>query len=98
MKNLKAPFLAFVVILLNISVASATPTPPPPGKFTARSASVQSVEGTENENDDEGDPEGEGQEGWPDMPIDQNITILLIGGLALGAAVIYRNQTKKASN
>ncbi|WP_289663539.1 hypothetical protein [Flavobacterium panacagri] len=89
MKNLKAPFLAFALILLNISIVSAYNNPPPPGA-SARNA------GSENATDDL-DDDGIGG-GGERLPIDQNIMMLLIGGLALGATVIYRNQTKKASN
>ncbi|KFF04863.1 hypothetical protein [Flavobacterium reichenbachii] len=31
------------------------------------------------------------------VPINQNITLLLIGGLVLGAFVVYNNKIKKAS-
>ncbi|QLC67188.1 hypothetical protein LPB248_13025 [Flavobacterium sp. LPB0248] len=34
----------------------------------------------------------------PDFPINQNISFLLLGSVALGVIVIYKNQTKKASN
>lgn len=92
MKNLKAPFLAFALILFNISIVSAgAASPPPPTKegITARTA---------NADDDGEDPLDDGDlPGTPTLPIDQNVMILLIGGLALGATVIYRNQTKKAS-
>lgn len=84
MKNLKAPFLAVALILFNTSFVCAG-TPPPP---TARMASSS---GTDDPGDD-----GIGGGALP-MPINQNVMILLIGGLALGATVIYRN-TKKASN
>ncbi|MBW1658183.1 hypothetical protein [Flavobacterium quisquiliarum] len=93
MKNLKAPFLAFALILLNISIVSAgadSPPPPDNGGITARTA---------NADDDGGGPlDDDGLPGTPILPIDQNIIILLIGGLALGATVIYRKQIKKASN
>jgi len=87
MKNLKAPFLAVALILFNISIVSAGSTPPPPNARMASSA------GTDDEIivDDDDNP------GLPDFPIDNNMMILLISGLALGAVVIYRNQTKKAS-
>lgn len=85
MKNLKAPFLAVALILFNISFVCAG-TPPPP---TARMASTAGT----TDLDDEDSP-GSGGEGFP---INQNILILLIGGLVLGATVIYKN-TKKASN
>lgn len=88
MKNLKAPFLVVALILFNISIVSAGSTPPPPN---ARMANVEG-EGEGDETSDDG-PGGAGR----DFPINQNIVILLISGLALGAVVIYRNQTKKAS-
>ena len=63
----------------------AGPTPPSP---TAKTAGTMSLE------DDDG-PGGPG--GGPKFPIDQNIIFLVIGGLALGATVIYKSQIKKAS-
>lgn len=87
MKNLKAPILAVALILLNISIVSAGKNPPPPTAKTAGTAGTADL--------DDGDFPGGG---GPNFPIDQNITILLISGLALGAVAIYRNQTKKASN
>ncbi|TDX09115.1 hypothetical protein [Flavobacterium sp. S87F.05.LMB.W.Kidney.N] len=83
MKNLKAPFLAIALILLNVSFMVAGPTPPSP---TAKTAGAMSLD----------DDDGPGS-GGADFPIDQNILFLLIGGLALGATVIYKNQIKKAS-
>lgn len=84
MKNLKAPILAVTLILFGTLFALAGPTPPPP---TAKSASAQL-----NSADDDCVI-------CPvDFPIDQNIVFLLIGGLILGGTVVYRNQTKKASN
>lgn len=84
MKNLKAPFLVVALILFNISIVSAGSTPPPPNARMASSTST-------------GDLDDDGETGGADFPINQNIIILLISGLALGAVVIYRNQTKKAS-
>ncbi|WP_281866820.1 hypothetical protein [Flavobacterium sp. GSB-24] len=86
MKNLKAPFLAVALILLNVSFMLAGPTPPSP---TAKTAGTMSLE------DDDG-PGGPGS-GGPDFPIDQNTVFLLVSGLALGATIIYKNQIKKAS-
>ncbi|AXB55626.1 hypothetical protein [Flavobacterium fluviale] len=83
MKNLKAPFLAVALILFNISIVSAGSTPPPPNARMATS--------TDNDDLEDDNP------GMPTFPIDNNMMILLISGLALGAVVIYRNQTKKAS-
>ncbi len=89
MKNLKAPFLAFAFIL-SISIVSAGSTPPPP---TGRMASSSATAGSDD--DPDGGPDESGQ---PPLPIDQNIVILFVSALALGATVIYRNQIKKASN
>ncbi|MCR4032898.1 hypothetical protein [Flavobacterium panacis] len=76
-----------------MAIVSAYNNPPPP-KMYARTASVNSEEFP-----DEGDPEGDPDFGGaPDMPIDQNKIMLLIGGLVLGTAVIYRKHIKKASN
>lgn len=33
--------------------------------------------------------------GDPDLPIDQNLEILLLGGLLLGAVFIYKDKVKK---
>lgn len=90
MKNLKAPFLVVALILFNISIVSAGSTPPPPNARMASSTSTGDL-------DDDGESSGDGETGGADFPINQNIIILLISGLALGAVVIYRNQTKKAS-
>ncbi|MFD2940993.1 hypothetical protein [Flavobacterium notoginsengisoli] len=86
MKNLKAPFLAFALILLNISIVTANENPnnPPPPDMGTNDAGNGGLE--------------EGPGGGLRMAIDQNIMILFIGGLALGATVIYRKQIKKASN
>lgn len=46
--------------------------------------------------DDPGTP-GNRAPGDPGAPIDQGIVYLIIGGLILGASVIYRNKIKKAS-
>lgn len=81
MKNLKAPFLVIALFLLNVSLVAAKEELPEPGNAT-----------TNMDADDDpclGCP--------PQFPIDQNISFLLVGGLALGGVAIYRNYTKKAS-
>lgn len=88
MKNLKAPFLAVTLILLNVSFMLAGSSNPP-----APTAKVATTANTSGALDDECEDFGCN----PTFPIDQNIVFLVIGGLALGAAVIYKNQTKKAS-
>jgi hypothetical protein len=89
MKNLKAPFLVFALIF-SMAIVSAYNNPPPPNMY-ARNASSEEIE--------EPEPQPEpGAPGNPKMPIDQNKIMLLIGGLALGTAVIYRKHIKKASN
>lgn len=83
MKNLKAPFLVIALLLLNFSLTAAEPMPKPGNASNAVEM-------------DEEDPEP--CLGCPpDFPIDQNISFLLVGGIALGAIAIYKNQTKKAS-
>ncbi|WP_343704860.1 hypothetical protein [Flavobacterium sp.] len=88
MKNLKAPILVIALLLLNVSAVFAKENPlPVPGD-------------TQSLNAGDADPEEGCPPGAPcpvDFPIDQNINFLLIGGLALGAVAIYKNQTKKAS-
>ncbi|WJS95420.1 hypothetical protein NYQ10_02970 [Flavobacterium johnsoniae] len=83
MRKLKAPFLAVTIILFNVSLAFAAPNPPQP---TAKNASTADCEFCQG-----------GDDGVPPFPIDQNIVFLAIGGLALGATVIYKNKIKKAS-
>lgn len=87
MKNLKAPFLVIALLLLNVSVAFAADNPLPKPTLA--------------EGDLDPDPEDPGCPSdapcLENFPIDQNISFLLIGGLALGAIAIYKNQTKKAS-
>jgi len=83
MKNLKAPFLVIALLLLNFSVALANDNPLP-------QPSTLADDGIEDNEPCTGPcPE--------DFPIDQNIIFLLVGGLALGAVAIYKNQIKKAS-
>ncbi|EJG01437.1 hypothetical protein [Flavobacterium sp. F52] len=87
MKNLKAPFLVIaLLLLLNVSVVLANNNPLPAP--TQRTQSVNA----DAEDDCDGAPCNPS-----DFPIDQNITFLLVGGLALGAVVVYKNQIKKAS-
>ncbi|MBL0736561.1 hypothetical protein JI750_06665 [Flavobacterium sp. GN10] len=89
MKNLKAPFLV-IALFLNVLLVSAETSshPPTPSASTARSMATTA----------------EGEECpplYPDcddaFPINQNIMFLVIGGLALGLTVIYKNEIKKAS-
>lgn len=89
MKNLKAPFLV-IALLLNVLLMSAGSSRPPTPTPTAKSANTM---GTLD--DDDRDCEIVNCEA--DFPIDQNISFLLVGGIALGAIAIYKNQTKKAS-
>lgn len=92
MKNLKAPFLV-IALLLNILLMSAGPAHPPvpesPGS-TAKSANAMAVADCD-------DPSLPGCNPNANMPIDQHVVFLLLGGLALGATVIYKSQIKKAS-
>jgi len=88
MKNLKAPFLAVALIILNVSFMAAGSSNPPPPDMAEKSAGSMT---TMSEADCE-PPFCDAA-----FPIDQNIVFLLIGGLALGATVIYKNQIKKAS-
>ncbi|URM37588.1 hypothetical protein [Flavobacterium anhuiense] len=85
MKNLKAPFLVIALLLLNGLTMSAESSSNPPAP-TAKSANLTA--------DDEDCQLVNCQ---ADFPIDQNINFLLVGGLALGVIMIYKNQTKKAS-
>jgi len=87
MKNLKAPFLAVALIILNVSFMAAGSSNPPPPDMAGKSA-----ESMTTMSEDDCEPFCN-----PPFPIDQNIVFLLIGGLALGATVIYKNQIKKAS-
>lgn len=92
MKNLKAPFLV-IALLLNVLLMSAGPAHPPVPETsgsTAKNANTMSTSTCE-------DPDLPGCNNEADMPIDQHVIFLVIGGLALGATVIYKNQIKKAS-
>ena len=84
MKNLKAPFLVIALLLLNFAFADSTDMPVP---YTVND------DGSTTEDDDgfPGDPSA------PGYPIDENTVFLLVSGLALGGAVIYKKHTKKAS-
>jgi len=90
MRKLKAPFLAVIVVLFNVSLAFATPNPPAP---MAKSASTASTL------DDPEDPDCVPPICDPGtkVPIDDHIILLAISGLLLGATVIYKNKIKKAS-
>jgi len=92
MKNLKAPFLVIALFLnvLLMSAGSAHPPVPETSGSTAKSAKTMSASACE-------DPGSPSCNDGADFPIDQHVIFLLIGGLALGATVIYRNQIKKAS-
>ncbi|AOC95022.1 MULTISPECIES: hypothetical protein [Flavobacterium] len=81
MKNLKAPFLVIALLLLNVSLVVANEPLPEPGNTDGMNQ--------KSSEDCAACPEG--------FPIDQNVNILLVGGLALGAIMIYKNRTKKAS-
>ncbi|MHC0446759.1 hypothetical protein ACWA1F_15215 [Flavobacterium sp. 3-218] len=81
MKNLKAPFLVIALLFLNVLLAGPKDMPVP---------------GDANEMNAQ-----QARLACPncpaDFPIDQNIVFLVISGLALGATIIYKNRTKKAS-
>jgi len=84
MKRIRIVFLLFFIVLVSISSVRAEVHPPSP-----QSASAQL-----NEGDDPDIPP------TPDPavgPIDENIVLLLIAGLVLGATVVYKNKIKKAS-
>ncbi|WP_095928355.1 hypothetical protein [Flavobacterium sp. ACN2] len=92
MKNLKAPFLV-IALFLNVLLMTAGPAHPPVPETsgsTAKSANAMSATAC----DEPGSPSCNDQ---AEMPINQHAVFLLLGGLALGATVIYRNQIKKAS-
>lgn len=84
MKNLKAPFLVIALLLLNISFAGSHELPPP-------NAGTLNSDGSELSDDDIGGATP------PNFPVNQNISFLLLGGLAIGAVAVYKNQIKKAS-
>ncbi|MBZ4037295.1 hypothetical protein K6T82_21220 [Flavobacterium sp. 17A] len=84
MRKLKAPFLAVIIMLFNVTIALATPTPPKP---TAKGMGTMNV-------DEDCEPICQGGD---QVPIDDHIMLLAICGLALGATVIYKNKIKKAS-
>jgi len=82
MKRIRIVFLLFFVVLVSISSLKAEVHPPSPQN--ARSANM-----LEDENDVPPTPDA--------LPIDENIVLLLIAGLVLGATVVYKNKIKKAS-
>jgi len=90
MKNLKAPFLV-IALFLNILLVSAETSSHPPAPVTSASVAARSSS-AEDCDDIVYDCDNQGG-----FPIDQNIIFLLIGGLALGFTVIYKNNIKKAS-
>jgi len=75
---------------MSVSVFYAK-TPPSPNNVSAqKSASANGTITTLADEDDPGTlPE--------DIPINQNLIYLIIGGVVLGTTVIYRNKIKKAS-
>lgn len=89
MKNLKAPFLV-IALFLNVLLVSAETSshPPVPGASTARSMTTTA----EEEECPPLRPDCEDA-----FPINQNIIFLVVGGLALGLTVVYKNPIKKAS-
>lgn len=94
MKNLRAPILSVILMLFSVSLSWAENNPPPP-TLTVRTAGVGDMD---PEVDGDGDDEGTVPVIVPgEFPIDNNIIILVIGGLTLGATVIYKNHSKKAS-
>ncbi|MDQ6528944.1 hypothetical protein [Flavobacterium sp. LHD-85] len=88
MKNLKAPFLV-IALFLNILLVSAETSSHPPTPVTADSSTAKTMA--------DGDCDPIFPECEDAFPINQNIIFLVVGGLALGLAVIYKNQIKKAS-
>lgn len=82
MKRIRIVFLLFFVVLVSISSIKAEVHPPSP----------------QNAQFDEGeDPNTPPPPGAFPGPIDENIVLLLIAGLVLGATVVYKNKIKKAS-
>ncbi|MFC4477982.1 hypothetical protein [Flavobacterium chungangensis] len=88
MKNLKAPFLV-IALLLNVLLMSAGSAHPPVPETNGKSMNTTNAECE--------DPDLPSCNPEANFPIDQQIVFLLLGGLALGATVIYKNQIKKAS-
>jgi len=85
MKNLKAPFLVIALLLNVLLVSAETATHPPAPMAKTASAMAEEVDCAPPNNCES------------NFPIDQNIVLLVISGLALGLTVIYKNQIKKAS-
>lgn len=84
MKLIRIIFLAFFLIIVNVSALADVPGPPPPTRATARGASTTAEDPTTTP-----PPEG--------LPINKDLPYLIISGLLLGTVIIYRNKTKKAS-
>jgi len=82
MKNLKAPFLV-IALLLNVLLVSAETSTHPPSPMSANTTTA--------------DEDCQLVNCEAEFPIDQNVNFLLVGGLALGVIMVYKNQTKKAS-
>jgi hypothetical protein len=74
--------LFLLFFVVLVSISSVRAEVHPPSPVNATSAS-----------------EGEGPPNPDDviLPIDENIVLLLIAGLVLGATVVYKNKIKKAS-
>ncbi|RYJ39341.1 hypothetical protein NU08_1649 [Flavobacterium anhuiense] len=87
MKNLKAPFLVIALFLNVLLVTAENESGPPAPNLSSKTMTAGDCD------DSDGIPCNE----QGNIPIDQNIIILVIGGLALGLTAIYRNQIKKAS-
>jgi hypothetical protein len=83
MKKIKTILLTFFLALVNVSTVLAG-NPPPPQQASAQKSA--------NTLDADDDPPTH-----PNLPIDQDLIYLAIGGLILGATVIYKNKIKKAS-
>ena len=82
MKRIRIVFLLFFIVLVSISSVKAEVHPPSP-----ENAKTAEVPG------DEEPP----LPPYPNVPIDENIIFLMIAGLILGTAVVYKNKIKKAS-
>jgi hypothetical protein len=98
MKIMKTFFLAFIISLITVPAFSAKTPPSPPKASTQRSASTSSTDGTNTTFvDEDGDGIDDGGGIIPvDLPINQDLIYLMIGGLVLATTVLYKNR-KKAS-